>query len=307
MMRSILSSIRTGITRKAGSGPCRRGVLGVLALLLAIGMAGNASLATAANAIETTYKATGTYAVSTANVTDASGTVIYNLFYPTNLGSGGLLHPIITWGNGTNALPSNYLGLLNHLASWGFVIVASTDTTTGTGAEILAGANYMVQQNSTAGSIFYQKLDIAHVGAIGHSQGAGGTVNATNNSGGLIKTAVPIALPAQAWVSAGDEYYVQLLTVPVLFLGGSSDFIIASPSTLTGYYGQVPGAAAIAVLKGAGHNTIQQTGGGFLGYINAWMMYMLRNDTTARGAFVGTTPEINTNTLWQNQAEKNLP
>jgi hypothetical protein len=34
---------------------------------------------------------------------------------------------------------------------------------------------------------------------------------------------------------------------------------------------------------------------------------MLRNATTARGAFVGTTPEINTNTLWQNQAEKNLP
>jgi hypothetical protein len=274
--------------------------------VLGIGMAGHVRVATAANTIESTYAATGSFSVSTANVTDASGTVIYNLYYPTNLSTGGL-HPIITWGNGTNALPSNYWGLLNHLASWGFVVVASTDLTTGTGAEILAAANYMVQQNSASGSIFYQKLDTTHVGAIGHSQGAGGVVNATNNSNGLIKTTVPIALPNQIWVSAGDEYYVQSLTVPVLFLGGSKDVIIASPATLTGYYNQVPGAAAVAVLKGADHNTIQNTGGGFLGYITAWMMYTLRNDTTARGAFVGSPPEINTNTLWQNQAEKNLP
>ncbi len=279
---------------------------GIVVLLLSVGMAGNARLATAANAIESTYAATGSFSVSTANVTDASGTVIYNLYYPTNLSTGGL-HPIITWGNGTNALPSNYWGLLNHLASWGFVVVASTDLTTGTGAEILAAANYMVQQNSNSGSIFYQKLDTAHVGAIGHSQGAGGVVNATNNSGGLIKTTVPIALPNQIWVSAGDEYYVQLLTAPVLFLGGSKDVIIASPATLTGYYNQVPGAAAVAVLKGADHNTIQNTGGGFLGYINAWMMYRLRNDATARGAFVGSPAEINTNTSWQNQSEKTLP
>jgi hypothetical protein len=270
-------------------------------------MAGNARPATAANAIESVYKATGSFSVSTASVTDGSGTVIYNLYYPTNLGAGGLLHPIITWGNGTNALPSNYWGLLNQLASWGFVVVASTDATTGTGTEMLAAANYMVQQNSTAGSIFYQKLDTTRIGAIGHSQGAGGAVNAANNSNGLIKTTVPIALPNQVWVSPGDEYYVQLLTVPVLFLGGSSDTFIASPATVTGYYTQVPGAAAVAVLKGAGHNTIQNTGGGFLGYITAWMMYTLRNDTTARGAFVGSPPEINTNTSWQNQAEKSLP
>jgi hypothetical protein len=165
----------------------------------------------------------------------------------------------------------------------------------------------MVQQNSTPGSLFYQKLDVTHVGAIGHSQGAGGAVNATNNSSGLIKTAVPIALPNQIWVTPGDEYYVASLTVPVLFLGGSNDILIASPGTLTGYYNQVPGAAAVAVLKGADHNTIQNTGGGFLGYINAWMMYTLRNDTIARGAFVGSPAEINTNTSWRNQAEKNLP
>lgn len=272
---------------------------------LAIGLSGVARPALAANAIETVYKTAGSFAVSTATAT--SGSATYYLYYPTQLGTGGMRHPIVTWGNGTNATPSNYYGLLNHLASWGFVVVAVNDPTTGTGAEMLAAAQYMVQRDSDSSSVFYQKLDTAHVGAVGHSQGAGGAVNATNHSNGLITTAVTIALPNQIWVSAGDEYYVNQLTVPVLFLGGANDTIIASPATQTGYYNQVPGAAAVAVLKGAGHNTIQQTGGGFLGYINAWLMYVLRNDSVARGAFVGAPPEINTNASWSNQAEKNLP
>jgi hypothetical protein len=270
---------------------------------MAIGMSAHPTFA--ANAIETVYKTAGSFSVSTATVT--SGTATYYLYYPTQLGTGGMRHPIVTWGNGTNATPSNYYGLLNHLASWGFAVVAVDDPTTGTGAEMLAAAQYMVQKDSDSSSVFYQKLDTAHIGAIGHSQGAGGAVNATNHSNGLITTAVTIALPNQIWVSAGDEYYVDQLTVPVLFLGGANDIVIASPATQTGYYNQVPGAAAVAVLKGAGHNTIQQTGGGFLGYINAWLMYVLRNDSAARGAFVGAPPEINTNASWSNQAEKNLP
>jgi pimeloyl-ACP methyl ester carboxylesterase len=304
---AMVARTGTGAPCRSGRGWCRRAVLGLAACLVAVAAAGNARPVAAADAIESIYKAAGSYAVSTASVTEAGGAVLYTLYYPTNLGAGDLRHPIITWGNGTYALPSHYWGLLTHLASWGFVVVASTDLTTGAGAEILAAAHYMVQQDSDPGSIFYQKLDTARVGAIGHSQGAGGVVNATNHSSGLIKTTVPIALPHQIWVSPGDEYDVQLLTVPVLFLGGANDIFIASPATLTGYYNQVPGAAAVAVLKGAGHNTIQQTGGGFLGYINAWMMYLLRNDNTARGAFVGAPPEINTNAAWQNRAEKNLP
>jgi pimeloyl-ACP methyl ester carboxylesterase len=284
----------------------KRTTIAWMVCVLAIGIAGGVRPAAAANAIETTYKTAGTFSVSTSTVT--SGGMTYNLYYPTQLGTGGMRHPIITWGNGTNATPSNYYGLLNHLASWGFVVVAVDDPTTGTGAEMLAAAQYMVARDSDGSSIFYQKLDTTKVGAVGHSQGAGGTVNATNHSSGLIKTAVTIALPNQVWVSAGDEYYVDQLTVPVLFLGGASDIIIASPATQTGYYNQVPGAAAVAVLKGAGHNTIQNTGGGFLGYINAWLMYVLRGDSIARGAFVGAPPEINTNTAsWSNQAEKNLP
>jgi predicted dienelactone hydrolase len=44
---------------------------------------------------------------------------------PERLAQGGLCHPVITWGNGTGSNPSLYKVLLNHLASHGFVVIAS--------------------------------------------------------------------------------------------------------------------------------------------------------------------------------------
>ncbi|MBT2232065.1 S9 family peptidase [Nonomuraea sp. NEAU-A123] len=257
--------------------------------------------AQAADTIEAHYKVAGPWAVATA---DAPG---YKLYYPADLGAGGVKHPIITWGNGTNAVPTQYPGLLNQLASWGFAVVASTDTTTGTGSEMIAAAQYLIDRNTDSSSVFYGKLDVTKVGAVGHSQGAGGAVNTATKSGGLIDTVIPIALPAPIWVSSGDKFYVDQLTCPVLFVSGANDTLISPNSALQTYYGQVPGAAAKAQLKGADHNTIQGTGGGFLGYVTAWLMYQLQGDTYARGAFVGTAPELNTNANWQNQVEKNLP
>ncbi|MEU7855558.1 alpha/beta hydrolase [Nonomuraea sp. NPDC049141] len=257
--------------------------------------------AQAADTIEAHYKVAGPWAVATA---DAPG---YKLYYPADLGAGGVKHPIITWGNGTGAVPTQYPGLLNQLASWGFAVVASTDTTTGTGSEMIAAAQYLIARNTDSSSVFYGKLDVTKVGAVGHSQGAGGAVNTATKSGGLIDTVIPIALPAPIWVSSGDKFYVDQLTCPVLFVSGANDTLISPNSALQTYYGQVPGAAAKAQLKGADHNTIQGTGGGFLGYVTAWLMYQLQGDTYARGAFAGTTPELNTNTNWQNQVEKNLP
>ncbi|MCA2223964.1 alpha/beta hydrolase family protein [Nonomuraea aurantiaca] len=272
-------------------------VVAVIMVLLGI----MARPAQAADTIEAHYKVAGPWAVTTA---DAPG---YKLYYPADLGAGGVKHPIITWGNGTNAVPTQYSGLLNQLASWGFAVVASTDTTTGTGSEMIAAAQYLIARNTDSSSVFYGKLDVTKVGAVGHSQGAGGSVNTATKSGGLIDTVVPIALPAPIWVSSGDKFYVDQLTCPVLFVSGANDTLISPNSALQTYYGQVPGAAAKAQLKGADHNTIQGTGGGFLGYVTAWLMYQLQGDTYARGAFAGTTPELNTNAGWQNQVEKNLP
>jgi hypothetical protein len=255
--------------------------------------------------IEANYSSAGLMATSTVSYTDASGNV-YDLFYPTPLGANGARHPILTWGNGSFGKVSDVQGLLVHLASWGFVVVASTSGWTGTGNEILAGAQDMVSLNSDSASIFYNVLNTGAVGALGHSQGAGGTVKATLHSGGLIKTALPINLPAPMWVSQSDGFDLTQMNVPVLFLGGSNDLLISPPWALLEYFLEVPGAAAMLDLNGADHLTIQGDGDGYRGYLTAWMMYQLQGDQYARGAFVGDPPEANTNTNWSWQFEKSL-
>lgn len=265
--------------------------------LLTAGLAAwPAAPALAAGAIESIYQVAGPHAVATGT----SGG--HRLYCPAVMTNG---HPIITWGNGTNATPDNYPGVLHHFASWGFAVVASTDTTTGTGSEMIAAAEHLRALNADSGSVFYGKLDIDKVAAVGHSQGAGGAVNTATGSG-FVAACVPIALPAQIWVSPGDAFNVAALTCPVFFMSGANDWLISSAGTLQGYYDQVPGAAARALLEGAGHNDIQNSGGGFLGYSTAWLRCQLMGDTHARAAFAGDPGELLTNTAWQNQAVKNL-
>jgi hypothetical protein len=63
--------------------------------------------------VEARYQHAGRSQVHTDTLSDGSGS--YRLYYPADLGGGR--HPIVTWGNGTGAVPEQYSGLLRHLAS----------------------------------------------------------------------------------------------------------------------------------------------------------------------------------------------
>lgn len=261
--------------------------------------------------IESTYKVRGSLGVLSSDVVQA-GAVTFKLFYPNDLGAGALSHPLITFGTGTNGSPSDYPGLLTQLASWGFIVVATTDGTEASGVEMRQGVDYMLAENSRAGSVFYHEVNASAIGALGHSQGAGGAVNAATDDA-RVRTTVPIGLPDEKFVKGPPEdfFHVEDIRVPVLFLGGAADKFVASPATLTDFYNRVPNGvpAGVGSLKGASHSAIKRDGGGFLGYVTAWMRYQLSGDTYARGAFVptGTTPaEFTVNTVWQNTALKNL-
>jgi pimeloyl-ACP methyl ester carboxylesterase len=260
----------------------------------------------AASTVEAFYGSLGPWAVTSTNVVDSVGRS-YRLVYPADLGPDGAEHPVVTWGNGTFATPDNYPGVLNQLASWGFLVVAFATDTTKTGIEILGGAQYLVAADADPTSPFFHHVDTDNIGALGHSQGAGGAINATNKSGGLITTVVPINLTRPLFVDPEGQFDLGDLDVPTFLLGGSLDILFAPPFTIRNAYDEVPGPAAVAILRGADHLTIQNTGGRYLGYLTAWLMYQLQGDAFARTAFVGAPPEINTNTAWRDQAEKFLP
>jgi pimeloyl-ACP methyl ester carboxylesterase len=291
-----------------------RFVAGLAALILSA-TAGVDRAAAVDDPVEAAYSAPGPYGTTTATVNGGA----YVVYRPGDYAALGFDSPIVTWGNGTDATPDMYSTLLGHFASYGFTVIASTLTNTGSGNEIDAGARYLVAQNGTAGSAFAGHLDTGHVAAVGHSQGAGGATRAAINDPGLVTTLMTFSLPNTIWVGANPDcptaadcdYDTSQLTRPTFFLGthGLLDLVIASPGTEKAFYDSVPGPASLGLIQTsdgtrADHNSIQDSGNpaGFLGYATAWLEYRLRGDTFAAGAFTGT--ELVDNPNWPGSASK---
>jgi len=272
--------------------------------------------------VENKYKVAGTWAVTSEHVTDGGGTprtrpdgTSYSgtpagcqVFRPTTLGTGGFKHAIITWGNGTDSPPSNYTATLTHLASWGFVVIASDNQRTGWGDEMWACAKWMKAQNAVTSSIYYQKLDPARVGSAGHSQGATGALVQQPLSGGTITSTAAIELVNPGFFSPQSQLpTMSQITQKTFLMSVSSDGLLCSQTEQTNWYNQLPGPAAKGMVNDSGgHSIIQQANNAQLGYLTAWFMYTLKGTADARTAFVGTPPEMNANPKWGNAAEKNL-
>jgi hypothetical protein len=291
-----------------------------------VALAGCAHVDDPTGTIERKYFADGPWPVTSqlAAPCCAANGFATDLYYPTNLGANGFKHPVITWGNGTAGTSSDAAYFLRHLASWGFVVVASQDGYERTGASILAAAHKMVDENSRPASPFFNKLDISHIGAVGHSQGAGGAVWAMINSYSTvgyppIVTVIPIELPAQHWCLCPPNEVLDTVNVTqgsIFFVDGSADVLVSPPTQPP----QVPGEQSIQAfydaitangvlkLKGtllaANHNDIDGQPKchdkpfcdvgvyGYLGYPTAWLMYQLGQDPAAKAAFVSGSGEM---------------
>ncbi|MGW4477341.1 poly(ethylene terephthalate) hydrolase family protein [Rhodococcus triatomae] len=243
------------------------------------------------------YAATGIHAVTSVSVPG------YQLFHPADIATGNDRHPVVTFGNGSYATYEQYEGLLRHLASWGFVVVVADSSVTGDGTEILAAARYVLAQNGNPESVFHDRIDVEHVAAVGHSQGAGGSINASTDSDGLITSTAVLDLPDPWWASRPvDVIDVARLTGPVFYLTGSED-PVSTAVPQAAYHAVSPVPAARGRLLGVGHNW-PADGGGFRGYLTAWLRFTLTGDTDAARAFVGSAPELPADPLWDGTAVK---
>jgi hypothetical protein len=100
--------------------------------------------------------------------TGAGPTGASTLFYPMNLGMGGIKHPVFHWGCGAGSTPQQYADHLNLLASYGFVVIANASGS----MPAKPSLDWILAENDKMGSEFYQKLDPKRVGIGGHSLGA---------------------------------------------------------------------------------------------------------------------------------------
>jgi hypothetical protein len=97
------------------------------------------------------------------------------LFYPTPLGEGGLLHPILLWGCGGTTQPSTYAPHMNRVASHGFVAISEVSEIGDNGQILLAALDWLLAENERQDSVLYQHLDTTKIAAGGHSIGSANT------------------------------------------------------------------------------------------------------------------------------------
>ena len=224
---------------------------------------------------------------------DGGPAPMFTLFRPMDLKQSGLCHPVITWGNGTGSTPNLYRGLLNHLASHGFVVIASNSTNVAQGspAPMLAGVTWVLEQNADPASPMYQRIDTTHIGATGHSQGAFATTTAGGDP--RITTIAPLC---------GAQTQRNLSGPAFLFCGGM-DTTVPCSTVMNAYNGITNQPVMLASYLAADHaNWITFGSATTVKPVEvattAWMRVHLMGDTALRGRFYGASCTLCQDTAW---------
>jgi hypothetical protein len=119
----------------------------------------------------------GPYTVMIEEDVDGNGWV----FRPSELGANGEKHPMLVWGNGTGATPTDYTFHLSRIASHGFVVYGVISEMV-TGAMLTEGIDWLFAENERAESTLFGKLDTAKLSVGGHSRGSLETYNIADDA-----------------------------------------------------------------------------------------------------------------------------
>jgi dienelactone hydrolase len=182
--------------------------------------------------------------------------------------------PLVVFSHGDASFPTQSTFLTAHLASWGFVVAApdhrSRDLTAvltqalsgrplvfnaGSDADVTDLENtisLMGTKDATSSSIFYRHLDMARIGAVGHSAG-GSAVEKLAVADSKVKTFVGLAgasVGAFGQTSSGDGSTVP--NQPGLLMFGDNDQVVR-PASMVNAYNSLKQPKRLIGLEGAGH------------------------------------------------------
>jgi dienelactone hydrolase len=143
-----------------------------------------------------------------------------------------------------------------------------------------AGLDWIIAQNSVAGSVFEGKLDVKRAVAMGYSVGGTGAIEVGEHE--AIATVVSIH---------GHEATGELHS-PVLLIGGTDDVMSNGMSWLAPTYEALEVQTFFGTVEGADHGYIQGTVNGVPGGVEtpamvAWLRYWIYNDQGAKNYFYG--------------------
>ena len=220
----------------------------------------------------------------------------FNIYRPKNLATSGYCHPILVWANGHTDNPEpnaplcvtdsgankwcgQYLPMMNHLASHGFVVIASLSTTTSRGEPLptITGLNWLLQQAEDASSAYYHRLDTANIGQLGHSEGG-------------MSTCMVAAEPRyKALATICGTRALTGVHTPMLFFCGGKDAVVKCEGVRDVFLTVKDQPAFLINELNADHGSwvYQGAKGVSLSMAAAWFRVHLMGDTANRKYFYG--------------------
>ena len=251
----------------------------------------------------------------------------YAVWYPKDLNDSK--YPVVIFANGTGSTSATYKSFLKHISSWGFIAVGNDDQNTRTGNSLNKTIDFLIQENENKDSIFYHKIDLDNIGIGGHSQGGPAAFNMVTNQGhgNMIKALYAVSATSSyhtAIYGDGWEYDISKVNIPVFLTAGTGTWDAGSATSkeqvnddkkgiaqgicplwsLEENYSLLPESVnkVFARKKNVDHGDSHlQTDG----YMTAWFMYWLKDDSEAKKVFFGDDAEILTNKNWQD-VNKNM-
>ncbi len=249
----------------------------------------------------TNYAGFGPFTTISESNTGPDGT--YTIVRPETLGKDGFVHAPIIFGPGIGGEVDSMMDLLKRIASHGFVIIGHRLDGGPGNAEnnrrMTAGLDWLIAQNSAAGSIFNGKLDVNHAASMGYS--VGGTAAVDIGAHKAITTVVSIH-----GHSAKSE-----LHGTVLLMGGTNDVMRDGQSWLAPTYEASQVQTFFALVDGANHGYPARSVDGVQSGVEApamiaWLRYWLYNDQNAKRYFFGDDCVL-CSAPWTKTQRKNWP
>ena len=256
--------------------------------------------------LEKKYLADGTYKVKKTTADAEKPIKKYTIYYPEELENSSKKYPMTLVVNQTGGKATRMEPMLEQLATWGFIVVGNQDKGTGTGETTITELKYMLSENENKESIFYNKIDLNNIGLTGHSQGGAAVMNAITKyeESKYFKTAVPISPVSEKTTREATNYNYDSskVNIPIFILAGTSgDFEIKTVIPFEEFkmmYDKITSPKVEARRTDMTHDDMLYKAEG---YVTAWFMWQLQNDSEAAKVFIGENAELLNNKLYQDQ------
>lgn len=199
-----------------------------------------------------------------------STTFTARLYYPATVAgqngafdNSGSPYPAITFGHGFFQAVSSYQSTLEHLATHGYLVIAS-DSEGGLlpnhqnfADDLKRCLTYLEQENANPASTFFGHVATSRFGASGHSMGGGSSILATSQDG-RIKA---LANLAAAETNPSATAAMPNINVPVSLISASSDAIVPVASNGQLMYNGGVSPRILPVIQGGWHCGFEDANG----------------------------------------------